>query len=112
MVDVKDVYDRVYDLTSTRDLIAIQDMCRRPDKYRFDVDETILLPFRHIRYSRVRKDGTKEIHDEVFDTKDPRDSSEIEHMLGRPDEFQFLVDEPLNIPHRHIRFEVLHQKGD
>lgn len=110
MVEVRDIYDKVYDLTNTRDLTAIQDMCRRPDKYRFEVDETINLLFRHIRYKRIKKDGTFEIHDEVFDVRDPRDASEIEYMSERPEEFKFLVDEPINLPHRHIRYEVLPRK--
>lgn len=110
MVEVRDVYDKVFDLTSTRDLIAIQDMCRRPDKYKFAVDETILLPFRHVRYSRLKNiDGKEfwEVHDEVFDVNDTRDASEIEFMVQRPAEFRILVDERIDIPHRHIRFEIL-----
>jgi len=50
-----EVHDRVYDLSSVKDLSEIERMCQRPDKYKILKDETISLPFRHIRFEVVRK---------------------------------------------------------
>jgi hypothetical protein len=54
MTELKEVHDKVFDLSDTRDLSEIEHMCQRPDKYKFQCDETILLPFRHIRYEVIR----------------------------------------------------------
>ena len=54
-MEYKEVHDRVYDLSSTRDLNEIEAMCSKPDKFKILVDETLLLPFRHIRFEIIRE---------------------------------------------------------
>jgi len=55
MTEVKEIHDKVFDLSDSRELGEIEHLCSRPDKYKIAVDETILLPFRHIRYEIVRE---------------------------------------------------------
>ena len=54
MPEFREVHDRVYDLSDSRDLSEIEAMCAKPDKFKLLVDETLLLPFRHIRFEVVR----------------------------------------------------------
>ena len=104
---VKEVHDQVYDLTSESDLKEIENMCNRPDKYLFAVDETISLPFTRIRFEVITSGGNNEVHDRVYDLSSTKDLSEIERMCQRPDKYKILKDELITLPFRHIRFEVV-----
>jgi hypothetical protein len=55
MPEPLEVHDKVYDLSDNRDLTEIEKLCSRPDKYRLIVDETIVLPFRHIRHEVLKQ---------------------------------------------------------
>ena len=48
------VIEKVYDLSNNRDLMEIESMCSRPDKFEILVDETIQLPFRHMRVRVIK----------------------------------------------------------
>ena len=56
--NVREVHEKVYDLSDNRDLSEIERLCSRQDKYTIIVDETLMLPFRHIRYE-VRREEPK-----------------------------------------------------
>jgi hypothetical protein len=56
MTEFKEVHEKVFDLSDTRDLSEIEHMAQRHDKFKFLVDETIMLPFRHIRYEVIREE--------------------------------------------------------
>lgn len=49
------VEERMFDLSDNRDLTELENICSRPDKYKLVVDETVMLPFRHVRYEQVIK---------------------------------------------------------
>lgn len=53
-----EVHEKVFDLADNRDLTEIERICGRPEKYKIIVDETLMLPFRHMRYE-VKKEEQK-----------------------------------------------------
>ena len=58
MPEIDEVHEKVFDLSDNRDLTEIERICSRKDKYEILVDETISLPFRHMRY-KVKREETK-----------------------------------------------------
>ena len=50
MAEQKNVKEVVFDLSSGKDLTEIERICSNPGKFKVIVDETITLPFRHMRY--------------------------------------------------------------
>lgn len=112
MTVLKEVHDQIYDLTSEKDLAEIEDMCKRPDKYIFSVDETIYLPFTRLRFETITSGGNREVHDRVYDLSSSRDLSEIERMFQRPDKYKILKDETLSLPFRHVRYEVVRKQEE
>ena len=55
MPEFNEVHEKVFDLSDSRDLTEIEKICSRQDKFRVLVDETIMLPFRHIRYEVLKQ---------------------------------------------------------
>jgi hypothetical protein len=49
------IHEKVFDLTDNRDLTEIEYLCNKPEKIKFHADETITLPFRHIRYEVLKE---------------------------------------------------------
>jgi hypothetical protein len=58
MPEISEIHEKVFDLSDNRDLSEIERICSRKDKYTILVDETISLPFRHIRFE-VKREETK-----------------------------------------------------
>lgn len=54
MTDIE-VQEWVYNLTDNNDLREIEKVCGSPDKYKIIVDETIMIPFRHMRYEKIKR---------------------------------------------------------
>jgi hypothetical protein len=54
--EFSEVHEKVFDLSDNRDLTEIERICSRKDKYDIKVDETLMLPFRHIRYEVKREE--------------------------------------------------------
>jgi hypothetical protein len=50
------VIEALYNLTDNRDLSEIENICTRKDKFTIVVDETVMVPFRHIRYEKITKE--------------------------------------------------------
>lgn len=46
------------------------------------------------------------IVEKVFDLTDNRDLTEMEQIRGNPSLYKIIVDETLNLPFRHITYEV------
>ena len=47
---------KIFDLSDTRDLTEIERLKSNPDKFKIIVEETLMLPFRHIEYEVIRKE--------------------------------------------------------
>ena len=47
---------KIFDLSDTRDLTEIERLKSNPDKFKIVVEETLMLPFRHIEYKVIRKE--------------------------------------------------------
>lgn len=51
----KIIAEKIFDLSDNRDLTEMERLIGRPERYKILVDETVMLPFRHIRYETLPK---------------------------------------------------------
>jgi hypothetical protein len=54
-----------------------------------------------------KPESTGKIFEGLFDLTFDRDLAEIERIISRPDKYKILVDEPVTVPMRHLRYERL-----
>jgi hypothetical protein len=59
MPEFNEVHEKVFDLSDNRDLAEIERICSRGDKFKILVDETLMLPFRHMRYEVLKQVGVQ-----------------------------------------------------
>ena len=52
----KHIEARIFDLSDNRDIDEIERLKSNPDKFKIIVEETLMLPFRHIEYEVIRKE--------------------------------------------------------
>jgi len=51
-----------------------------------------------------------QIVEALFDLTFDKDLTEMERILSRPDKYRILLDSPVTVPMRHIRYEIIKKK--
>jgi hypothetical protein len=54
-----------------------------------------------------KPESTGKIVEALFDLTYDRDLADIERIVSRPDKYKILIDEPVTVPMRHLRYERL-----